>query len=129
MLELCKTAHVGLLPTFADTYGYSVLEMQASGVPVITTNVRALPEINNNDCGWMATLPLNQYGEALYSRIESRNEMKHKLSVELDRIFNDIFSNPDSLQCKALASLDRIKRYHSPEKYGEELKKIYMDAL
>lgn len=129
MLELCKTAHVGLLPTFADTYGYSVLEMQASGVPVITTNVRALSEINNNDCGWMATLPLNQYGEALYSRIESRNEMKQKLSAELDRIFNDIFLNPDRLQGKALASLDRIKRYHSPEKYGEELKRLYLDTV
>lgn len=129
VLELCKTAHVGLLPTFADTYGYSVLEMQACGVPVITTNVRALPEINSNDCGWVAMLSVNQYGEALYSNLESRNQMKHKLSEELERIFNDIFLNPDSLQGKAIASLDRIKRYHSPEKYGEELKKIYIDAI
>lgn len=129
VLELCKTAHVGLLPTFADTYGYSVLEMQACGVPVITTNVRALPEINSNDCGWVAMLSVNQYGEALYSNLESRNQMKHKLSEELERIFNDIFLNPDSLQGKAIASLDRIKRHHSPEKYGEELKKIYIDAI
>jgi glycosyltransferase involved in cell wall biosynthesis len=41
VLELMKKSHVGLLPTYADTYGYSVLEFQAAGCPVITTNVRA----------------------------------------------------------------------------------------
>ena len=50
-LELMKKSHIGLLPTYADTYGYSVLEFQAAGCPVITTNVRALPEINNNNLG------------------------------------------------------------------------------
>lgn len=59
VLELMKSAHVGLLPTFADTYGYSVLEFQACGCPVISTDVRALPEINNNEIGWMIKVPKN----------------------------------------------------------------------
>ena len=47
VLEMMKSADVGLLPTYADTFGYSLLEFQAAGCPVISTNVRALSEIND----------------------------------------------------------------------------------
>ena len=47
VMNILKNTHVGLLPTYADTYGYSVLEAQSFGCPVITTNIRAMPEINN----------------------------------------------------------------------------------
>lgn len=38
VLEILKNAHVGFLPTIADTFGYSVLVMQASGCPVVNNN-------------------------------------------------------------------------------------------
>ena len=63
VLELMREQHVGLLPTWSDTYGYSVLEFQISVVPVITTNVNALKEINNNSCGWVIDIPKNSFGE------------------------------------------------------------------
>ena len=53
VLELAKKCDVGLLPSRHDTFGYSVLEFQASGLPCITTDVCALTEINNNSCGWV----------------------------------------------------------------------------
>ena len=34
VLELLKRTHVSLLPTYDDTYGFSVLEAQAAGCPV-----------------------------------------------------------------------------------------------
>ena len=40
------TSHIGLLPTYNDSYGYSVIEFFSYGCPVITTNILALPEIN-----------------------------------------------------------------------------------
>lgn len=52
-LELIKHAHIGVLTTLQDTYGYSTLEMQACGCPVISTNIRACSEINNDNCGWI----------------------------------------------------------------------------
>ncbi len=67
VLDMMKKAHIGLLPTYADTYGYSVLEFQAAGCPVVTTNVRSLPEINDNDKGWLIEVPKNRMGEAIYS--------------------------------------------------------------
>lgn len=63
VLEMIKTSDVGLLPTWQETYGFSVLEMQACGCPVITTNVRALPEINPENAGWLIRCPLNSMSE------------------------------------------------------------------
>jgi len=57
VLELLKRADVGLLPSYADTYGLSVLEAQACGKPVITTDIRALPEINPETAGWLIKVP------------------------------------------------------------------------
>lgn len=67
VIELYKNSHVGLLPTWADSFGYSVLEAQAAGCPCITTDIRALPEINNDDIGWV--IKIKHLG---YNR-ESRN--------------------------------------------------------
>lgn len=129
VLELCKSAHVGLLPTFADTYGYSVLEMQACGLPVVTTNIRALPEINNEECGWIARLKMNEFGEALYSSDHSRKEMRDELHRELETVFEYIFSHTSEIETKAHKSLNRIRENHSPLKYSEKLERIYKQAL
>lgn len=61
-----KKSDVGLLPTWADTYGYSVLEFQACGCPVISSNTRGLPEINNNEAGWIINMPLTKLKEIDY---------------------------------------------------------------
>ncbi|MDI3521542.1 MAG: hypothetical protein PWR04_1530 [Anaerophaga sp.] len=65
VLEIYKQSHIGLLPTWADSYGYSVLEAQAAGCPCITTDIRALPEINNDEIGWVINLPLTKYSTDL----------------------------------------------------------------
>jgi glycosyltransferase involved in cell wall biosynthesis len=44
VLELMGSCHLSLLPTLHDTYGFSVLEGFAQGLPAITTDVCALPE-------------------------------------------------------------------------------------
>ena len=53
ILNLIRECHIGLLPTLGDTFGFSVLEMQSMGCPVITTNRMALPEINDGEKGWV----------------------------------------------------------------------------
>lgn len=129
VLELMKTCHVGLLPTRADTYGYSVLEMQACGLPVITTDVRALPEINNEECGWFIHVPKNACGEASYTTPEEIVALSQTIEVQLEVIVKAICDAPQQIKEKALASLKRIKEMHSPEGYAAQLKRIYDEAL
>lgn len=126
VLQLIQQAHIGLLPTWSDTYGFSVLEMQACGVPVITTDIRALPEINNNDCGWMIHLPQNRLKQALYFNEEQKEKLKSTLKEQLESILIDIFENREQIQAKAENSLERIKKFHNPESFGEKLRKIYL---
>lgn len=43
--EVLPTIDVFLLPTYNEAFGFAVLEAMACGIPVICTNVMALPEI------------------------------------------------------------------------------------
>ena len=128
VLELCKKAHVGLLPSMADTYGYAVLEMQACGCPVITTDIRALPEMNNDECGYLIRVPKQPSTEAKYDTPEDFAALKDIIYTELYRTISDILANPDTIKAKGEAAVAKIQRDHSPEKYAETLSKIYSRA-
>lgn len=130
VIRLCKDMHIGLLPTFADTYGYSVLEMQASGCTMITTDVRALPEINNSRCGYICHLPHDEFGEAYYHSVKQRKEMKQNLMRELEVTFKEVLGAPMSELCeKAINSVRRIEKMHDPKIYGECIKNILNEKL
>lgn len=131
VLKLAKQSHVGLLPSMGDTFGFSVLEMQACGCPVITTDRQALPEINNDRCGWLintkdAQLP---HGDdfAHYTRdeVESFSEL---IKAQLKTAITGILDNPRRLGEKAEWSFNRIKKNHSPEMYETYLRNIYWRA-
>ena len=129
VLELCKKAHIGLLPTFADTYGYSVLEMQACGCPVITTDVRALPEMNNTRCGYIFSVPKYPSTEAIYDTKEGLANLKAAVSAGLDAAFAEILACPSALREKAVAAVQKIATDHSPDAYAMKLSEIYERAV
>lgn len=129
VLELLKSCDIGLLPTYADTYGLSVLEAQASGCPVISTDVRALPEINNTDVGWLINVPKNELGEAYYQTPEERQILSERIQSGLEHIIRGIAQNPSIIAKKGQAALEKIKSQHDPVRYGESLRAIYEKAL
>jgi glycosyltransferase involved in cell wall biosynthesis len=129
VLELMEAAHIGLLPTYADTYGYSVLEFQAAGCPVISTNVRALPEINNNEIGWVIEIPKNRLGEAIYTTEEDRGEIGRAIRGGLTSAIAEIMDNRQVILRKANAALKHIRDHHSPEEFSRRLGEIYHRAL
>jgi glycosyltransferase involved in cell wall biosynthesis len=129
VLEIFKTADVGLLPTWADTYGLSVLEAQACGLPVISTNVRALPEINSAKVGWLIHVPKNEMGEALYSTNEERLILSEQIQAGLENTIRSIIADPSVIAIKGQAALERIRVEHSPEDYAERLRQIYRAAV
>ena len=129
VIDLMKSAHIGLLPTYADTYGYSVLEFQAAGCPVISTNVRALPEINDNEMGWVIEIPRNRLGEAIYVTHEDRAEISALIKNGLASAISEIMENRLAIRRKASAALKHIKDDHSPTEYARRLGELYHQAL
>lgn len=103
VLELLINSHIGLLPTWADSFGYSVLESQAAGCPCITTDIRALPEINNNEVGWIIKLQNPIYN------LENREFMIQ----ELMRIIELIAKDKNMIKIKGKNALQQIMLNHN----------------
>jgi len=129
VLELLKTCDVGLLPTYADTYGFSALEAQSAACPVISTDVRALPEINNTEVGWLINVPKNELGEAYYQTPEDRQVLSERIQSGLEHIIRGIVQEPTTIAKKGQAALEKIKAQHDPVRYGEVLREIYEKAV
>lgn len=129
VIDLIKTCDVGLLPTWAETYGFSVLESQACGCPVISTDIRALPEINSSRVGWLIPVPKNDMGEALYSTPEERAKLSEQIQVGLETIIRSIIADPSVIAKKGQAAVERIRVEHDPQAYADKLRQIYQAAL
>jgi glycosyltransferase involved in cell wall biosynthesis len=129
VLSLMKESHVGILPTLSDTYGYSVLELQSSGCPVISTAVGALREINNNDIGWMINVDTNKFGEATYIKLEEREKLKKSIENTLYKILMEIDSNKNSIEKKSILALAEIRKNHSLVEYSKKIENIYIEAV
>jgi glycosyltransferase involved in cell wall biosynthesis len=76
-----------------DFGGSSLLEFQACGCPVISTDVRALPEINDNETGWRISVPKNKLGEAIYTTHEDRLKVSAAIKAGLADALHEIFRN------------------------------------
>ncbi len=131
IMELFKRSHVGLLPSYGETYGYVVLEAQACGCAVITPNMPPFQEFNNNQFGWLIDVPLKERNGTLDSDLSGEN-----LQLFQAALYNGLYSamkeaieNKTLLKEKAALALEHIKNDHSPEKKAELLEQIYMDAL
>jgi glycosyltransferase involved in cell wall biosynthesis len=127
VLSILTKSHVGLLPSWGDTYGYSVLEAQAAGCPVITTNLRSFPEINNNKIGWVLELPLNAGMDADIDTKEKRLIFQGILEDGLRESVLEMLAFPNLIKEKGLACIQRIKEDHSPQNYKERLLQMYTE--
>ena len=128
VIEKARKAHVGLLPTLGDTFGFSVLEMQACGCPVITTDRQALPEINNNESGWILNTGKVhlEHGDdfAHYSHKEV-HELSSVVESQLTEKLVMMLEDAHSIETKAISAFRRVARIHDPEQYARELALIY----
>lgn len=125
LLKLFQRSDLGLLPTWQETYGFSVLEMQASGCPVLTSNVRALPEINPASAGWTIGGMLNDDREYQVNSEADKHRLRRALIDGLKSTLLDILTHPQVLTEKAEGSILRIKQQHDPRQYCARLNEIY----
>ena len=121
--KLMMSCDVGLLPTWAQSYGYSVLEMQSAGLPVVTTNIRALPETNQK--GWIVKLPVNYSGELGLKSREHKEEVRQLMIQGLYEVFDSILDDKQSIVNRSVSSYEFIKEHHAPAAYTKKMAEIY----
>lgn len=129
VLEKMKAAHVCMLPTWMDTFAYSVLEAQACGTPVISTSLRALTEINNEEVGWLINVPVNRLNNPLHLTREQQDNFSEKLLNGLYDKVEYVLQHPEEIKDKAMKCLVKIKDDHSPQKYEEKLRMVYQGRI
>lgn len=129
VLTMFKNSHVGLLPTYDDIYGYSVLEAQAAGCPVISTDICALPEINNDEIGWMIRVPKDSFGIAYRKRDAQRKRLSREIEEQLFTHLRSICDNPGIAMDKGRRALARITAECRPEDRSAALERIYGEAM
>lgn len=122
VLEMCRQADIGLLPSFGDTYGYSVLEMQAAGLPVITSDIRAFTEINDSECGWIVNLPLDENKCCVNKDMA---ELSFLLERQLTECITSILEHQELVARKGRKAYERIVKMHNPTVYAKKLKEVY----
>ena len=129
VLEILKNSHVALLPSYDDSYGYSVLEAQSNGCPVITTDIRALTEINNNDIGWLIKVPKNCYNYSEINSREKRSTYSKIIENNLFKIISEILFDPTVIYKKGIKCIDNIVKFHNPKTAVYKLEGIYDSIL
>ncbi|MBA0035982.1 glycosyltransferase family 4 protein [Pantoea sp. BIGb0393] len=116
---------VGLLPTWQDTYGFSVLEMQACGCPVISTNIRALPEINPATAGWLIECPTNEMYEYSVDSLQAKDAIRKALVEQLKVHIMDAVENRQAISLRSAQAMERIRIQHDPLIFQQRLSEIY----
>jgi glycosyltransferase involved in cell wall biosynthesis len=129
VLQALINSHIALLPTYDDTYGFSALEAQAAGTPIISTNVCAMPEINSDETGWVIPLTMNGDGQAHLRTPEDRRAASRLIVEGVYAAVKASLREPALVRARGQQALERIRTRHAPEKYAARLRGIYDQAL
>jgi len=105
-----------------------VLEMQACGCPVITTNVRALPEINPASAGWLIDCPLNDMFEIAIGSAQEKLAIRDRIIAQLKQIITQIMAQREAISTRSAQALQRIKDQHDPARFRASLDAFYQLA-
>lgn len=79
VLALLAKSHFQLMPTFSDTFGYSIIEAMAQHTPMIATNVQAVPEmVVDGYTGLLLDLPTDETGYWIAPTYETRGDASYE---------------------------------------------------
>lgn len=132
IISLFKESHVSVLPSYGETYGYVVLEAQACGCPVITTNAWAFNEFNNSEIGWILDLPtiIDRGGLKFdLQTVEKRRTFSELLEQRLLETIKKIATNTSQINQKSELVIKHIRENHCPKIHQEKIGSIYFEAL
>lgn len=137
--SLMADADVLLLPTLDDTFGYVAIEAMARGTPVISTDIRALPEINPPEAGWQLHLERGKLHPEHWEGIdtpagssERRDAVEgatHRLALQLTECLTSLAGDELQLRLKIHNSFAHALDHFSPAVHAAKRVAIYDRAL
>jgi glycosyltransferase involved in cell wall biosynthesis len=132
VLKLLKESHVGILPSYGETFGYSLLEAMACGCAAVSSSVSPFPEFIQDPWGWLVDIPTKKNDGLEYT--DTDNLANHKLLSEaliegLYSTIKHIIADRNLLRDKCSKAIQRIKDFHGPMDRVQVLCDIYKNAI
>lgn len=133
MLEsVLPETDIFLIPTYNEAFGYAILEAMAYGIPVVATNIFAIPEmIENNETGF--TIDVDEYDmEKLFAGYIVNHIPEDLVSYITNQLtdYLQILIEDASLRTKFGAAGREVARTKfSVEKRNYDMLEIYQDAV
>lgn len=139
LLDLLSTADVNLLPTLSDTYGYSVIESFAMGVPAIGTSCCALPEVIDHErTGYLVDLPVDDMGvwAPLWAHDHNGPEYRRTLGRTVEDVGMQVLSrletlmrNRELLETMSENAFRKAQESFASSRRDRELETFYLTLL
>jgi glycosyltransferase involved in cell wall biosynthesis len=123
---------VYLLPTYTEAFGFAILEAMAFGIPVITTNHFAIPEImQDGESGLMIDIERYETQRMFRGyRVDSLPEEFHDyVSRQLLERLLFLIESPGERDRLARNGIEVVRERFSFETRNRQMLKIYQDAL
>lgn len=132
--DIYSKCDVFIYPSFCDSFGYSLIDALVAKLPIITTNLFAIPEIiENNKNGFIIKIP----GYNLKNSFFQVHQYQKINSSDNKKIINELVKNLEKL-IKSKKLRDEMSEESfklvkdgkfSIRKRGKKLRKIYEKAL
>jgi len=132
VIELLKETHIGILPSYGETFGYSLLEAMACGCAVVSTSVSPFPEFIKEPWGWLVEIPVKHKNGLEFTETDNRevhDRLSEKLIEGLYKTIKIIVEDRKELERKSINALNRIKDFHNPLDRVDVLRNIYQNAI
>lgn len=128
VVELLKRAYFYLLPTHADTLGYTALEAQACGAKVVASDVGSLPEFVSEQTG--VVVPLRHHLQGWRIPAGKVDDVKAKFAALVRTAVVRCFDMPVSERTRLRDSATlQLRANHDPGRHANHLRDLYAEML
>lgn len=130
--EILPHTDIYLLPTYDEAFGFAILEAMSYGIPVIASNVFAIPEIIESENSGILIdthpLRLDRYCRG-YVVQNIPQDIRHQMKTLLVETINRLAASPE-LRCRiGVAARTRVRSQFSVEQKNHFMRHIYQDAI
>jgi glycosyltransferase involved in cell wall biosynthesis len=137
VIRLMSKCHVNLLATLYDTYGFSVLEGFANGLPAISSDICALPEFVfpegvQGSNGFLLNLPKSEDGRWRHADDSGSPDYWEMLDEAFESMadqallhLQELAAAPERLEQFSRAALAGVEERHNPVRLAASLDSLY----
>jgi glycosyltransferase involved in cell wall biosynthesis len=130
--QILPHTDVYLLPTYTETFGFAILEAMAFGIPTISTNFFAIPEMLEHNVSGLLIDTSRYDCERLfrgYTVKEIPPDFREHVTEQLFRFMCSLIESVELRKRIGLAALETARTKFSFEVRNRIMLKIYREAL